>query len=158
MEKPWHGYLTAETPQGILSGLPENQRSTFPSNLMSCIFFPTWSIFKGQANFRLYLLPGIYLLSMYVVCMLGVLSIYFKNVSYMHLLWEWDTMILRKMVKHGKLASLTVSRLLPSSPFVGFSRRNILAGPQTGQPYGHRLAVLAIWTTLDPAGAPVEIC
>lgn len=39
-----------------------------------------------------------------------------------------------------------------------FSRRNILVGPQTGQPYDRRLEVLAIWTTSDLAGAPVEIC
>lgn len=63
-----------------------------------------------------------------------------------------------KKAKYGKLAPLTIHQLLPSSLFVGFSRRNILVGPQTGQPYDHRLGVLAIWTTSDLAGVPVEIC
>lgn len=63
-----------------------------------------------------------------------------------------------KKVKYAKLAPLTTYQLLPSSLFVGFSRRNSLAGPQTGQPYDRRLGVLAIWTTSDLAGVPVEIC
>lgn len=62
-----------------------------------------------------------------------------------------------KKVKYAKSAPLTICQLLPSSPFVGFSRRNILVGPQTGQPYDHRLGVLAIWTTSDLTEVPVEI-
>lgn len=47
---------------------------------------------------------------------------------------------------------------VPFSQSVVFSGRSIPGDLQTGLPFFHRLAVLARWTTWDPAVTPAETC